>query len=329
MPVSGSAPYGSRPNTPSARRWPARWLIGAVACALATACDRPHRQSGTPSASGSGGPLQISAASFNLRYENSGDTGARSWRNRLVPAVRMVRKMNPDVMGVQEALHGQAADLWASLPDYGFYGVGRDDGERAGEYSCIFYRRDRFSADPDDRGTFWLSDRPGEPGSRTWGNVIPRVALWLHLTDNTTGRGCYVFNTHWDHRHQGSRERAAVLLAARIDSRKRPSDPVILLGDFNANEANPAVAWLRGAAAKLPGARATWPGALTDTYQAIHPGEADRRTLHFWGASPKGTLKVDHILVSKGARVLTADIQRDHDPMPSDHFPVSATVRWP
>jgi endonuclease/exonuclease/phosphatase family metal-dependent hydrolase len=304
-------------------------LACAAACVLVAGCDRQRAEDPPPAAAGDGGPLEITAASFNLRYENSGDPGSRSWRHRLVPVVRMVRRMNPDVMGVQEALHGQTADLWASLPDYGFYGVGRDDGKRAGEYSGIFYRRDRFTADPADRGTFWLSDRPDEPGSRTWGNVIPRVALWIYLTDNKTGRGIYVFNTHWDHQHQGSRERAAVLLAARIDARRHPAAPVVLLGDFNANESNPAVAWLHGAAARLPGARATWPGALTDTYQAIHPGEENRRTLHFWGASPKGTLKVDHILVSKGTRILTANIHRDHTPMPSDHFPVSATVRWP
>lgn len=298
-------------------------LLGCVIlCGLGTACDRKETGDPPPNTNRNGGPLEVTAASFNLRYENSGDPGSRSWRRRLVPVVRMVRKMNPDVMGVQEALHGQAADLRASLPDYGFYGVGRDDGQRSGEYSAIFYRRDRFYADPADRGTFWLSDRPEDPGSRTWGNVIPRVALWIHLTDRKTGRGIYVFNTHWDHQHQGSRERAAVLLAARIDARRRPGDPVVLVGDFNANESNPAVAWLRGAAGK-------WPNALTDTYQAIHPGEADRRTLHFWSASPKGALKVDHILVSKGARVLTSNIHRESEPMPSDHFPVSATVRWP
>ena len=275
------------------------------------------------------GVLELTAASFNLRYENDGDPGSRAWRQRLVPVVRMVRKMNPAVMGVQEALHGQAADLWASLPGYEFFGVGRDDGQRAGEYSGIFYQRDRFEADPADCGTFWLSDRPEQPGSHTWGNVIPRLAAWVRLTDRASGRGFYVFNTHWDHQHQGSRERAALLLVARIDQRRHPAEPVLLLGDFNANEQNPAVAYLRGETVTVANTRQRWDHGLIDTYQALHGIEPNRRTLHFWSGSAAGTLKVDHILVTPGVQVLAATIHRDSEPLPSDHFPVSATVRFP
>jgi endonuclease/exonuclease/phosphatase family metal-dependent hydrolase len=86
-----------------------------------------------------------------------------------------------------------------------------------GEYSGFFYQRDHF--EPGDAGTFWLSDTPEKPGSMTWGNEIPRVA-WLHLLDRATGRGFYVFNTHWD--HKGTvRERAAILMARKIDGRKQ------------------------------------------------------------------------------------------------------------
>jgi len=310
--------------------WSAILLLACGLAVLQISC-KQERARGAPKAVAvrADGLLELTVASFNLRYENSGDAGARAWRQRLVPVVHLVRKMNPDVIGIQEALHGQAADLWASLPDYGFFGVGRDDGQRAGEYAGIFYRRDRFQADPADQGTFWLSDEPARPGSRTWGNSIPRVAAWLHLTDRATGRGCYIFNTHWDHRHQGSRERAALLIAARIDGRRRAADPVVLLGDFNATEENPAVAWLRGAPVTLAGARHQWPNGLLDTFQTLHPGEQNRRTLHFWNTSAGGSLKVDHILVSKGAEVRAAAIHRDRNPPPSDHFPVSATVRFP
>jgi hypothetical protein len=61
---------------------------------------------------------------------------------RITRIVRMIRQEAPDVIGIQEALHGQAADLWASLPDYEFLGNGRHDGSRAGEYSAILYRRE-------------------------------------------------------------------------------------------------------------------------------------------------------------------------------------------
>ncbi len=261
------------------------------------------------------GALELRLMSFNVRYENPGDTDSRAWRQRVIGAVKMLRAQSPDVFGVQEALHGQAADLWASLPEFEFFGVGRDDAKREGEYSGLFYRRDRFEADASDRGTFWLSDTPEVPGSKTWGNEIPRVAAWLHLLDRSTGRGFYVFNTHWDHKNQASREKAAMLIAERIDARKHADEPVVLLGDFNSLETNPGIAYLIGKRASLAGADRDWKNGLLDTYQALHPGEKNRRTLHFWSDTTVGNVKVDHILVSRNAQIKEAEIVSKDEPM--------------
>jgi len=262
--------------------------------------------------------VELKLMSFNVRYENPGDPGSRAWRQRVIGAVRMIREEAPDVIGVQEALHGQAADLWASLPDYEFFGAGRDDGARKGEYSGIFYRRDRFELDVLDCGTFWLSDTPEIPGSKTWGNEIPRVAAWMRLVDRSSQRGFYVFNTHWDHRHQGSREKAARLIASRIAGRQKTGEPVVLLGDFNATAGNPGMQYLTGTGA-----------GLVDVFATLHPREARRTTLHFWKGSRDGSLKVDHILVSPAAKLLDAAIRDRDEPMVSDHFPVTARVRFP
>lgn len=267
--------------------------------------------------------------SFNVRYENDEDLGSRSWPQRVIGAVRMISREKPNIIGVQEALHGQAADLWASLPQYEFFGVGRDDGQRAGEYSGIFYQRERFQPDRDDCGTFWLSDNPEKIGSRTWGNEIPRVAAWVRLTDLATGRGFYVFNTHWDHQNQPSRERAALLIAHRIDSRKHADEPVALIGDFNSIESNPGYIYLTGRRASVAGSEQVWANGMSDTYQSLHPSEKNRRTLHFWTDSREGMVKVDHILVSRGAKIEEADIISGDEPMVSDHFPVTARVLFP
>ena len=273
--------------------------------------------------------LELNLMSFNIRYENPEDRESRSWPQRVIGAVRMIRREKPDIIGVQEALHGQAADLWASLPDYEFFGVGRDDGRHAGEYSGIYYQRDRFQPDPADCGTFWLSDTPEKIGSRTWGNEIPRVAAWLRLIDRASGRGFYVFNTHWDHRNQPSRERAALLLAQRIDRRKHADEPVALIGDFNSTEANPGLIYLRGTQVAVGGREQVWANGLLDTYQSLHAAEKNRRTLHFWTDSREGLVKVDHILVSRGAKIEQADIISGDRPMVSDHFPVTARVMFP
>lgn len=264
------------------------------------------------------GALELSLCSFNVRYENDSDRSWRAWPNRIDRVVRTIRHLDPDVMGIQEALHGQAADLRASLPDYGFFGIGRDDGNRAGEYAAIFYKADRFEPDPTEGGTFWLSDFPQQPGSKTWGNSVVRCTTWLRLTDRTTGRGFYVYNTHFDHRHQDSRVKSGALIVERIADRAHPDEPVVLLGDFNAVESNPAVQKFTAA-------------GLTDTYQALHPHQANRRTLHFWSGDASGSLKVDHILVSQGAEILGADIHRagTRKTQPSDHYPVWARIIWP
>lgn len=294
------------------------WLALILLLASQAGCNRA-RALGPPKAVpvSMDGKLDLRLMSFNVRYENGEDAGSRAWRNRIIGAVRMIRDERPDVIGVQEALHGQAADLWASLPDYEFFGAGRDDGRRAGEYSGIFYRRDRFEADASDGGTFWLSDTPEKPGSKTWGNKIPRTATWLRLVDRSTGRGFYIFNTHWDHRHQGSRERSGQLLAERIRSRRKPYEPLVLLGDFNAVETNPGLMTLKSAS------------GLTDVFQKLHPGGTSRTTLHFWRGKRDGTLKVDHILVSAGGELITAGIRDLDAPMVSDHFPVTARVVYP
>ncbi len=275
------------------------------------------------------GALVLNLMSFNIRYENPEDLHSRAWPQRVTGAVRMIRRERPDIIGVQEALHGQVADLRASLPDYSFCGVGRDDGSRVGEYSGIFYRTDRFRLDADEQGTFWLSDTPETPGSRTWGNEIPRVAAWIRLTDLTTMRGFYVFNTHWDHRNQTSRERAALLIAQRIDGRTYPEEPVALIGDFNSVESNPGMTYLAGRRSTLAGQEETWPNALVDVYQSLQPSEKNRRTLHFWSDSREGNLKVDHILVSRSAKIEDAGIISSDQPMVSDHYPVTARVVFP
>lgn len=268
--------------------------------------------------------MTLRLATYNVRYEEPKDHEWRAWPQRLQGLIATIRRMDPDVLGIQEALHGQVADLRLSLPDYEFYGQGRDDGQQSGEYAGIFYRRSRFQADPQDAGVFWLSDRPEVPGSRTWGNEIPRITTWIHLIDQKSRRGFTIYNTHWDHRHQGSRLASARLLQQRIDSRKKRQDPVILLGDFNATEGNPAVD-------ALAGRQRGWAHALVDTYHTLHPQIKARRTLHFWSNSREGWLKVDHILASRPVRVKSAEIvyPRLGETPASDHFPVSAVISWP
>lgn len=279
-----------------------------------------------------GASLRLTLASFNIRYEGPVDQPWRAWPNRVSRVVKAVRGIDPDVLGVQEAMHGQCADLRASLTDYAFTGAGRDDGKEGGEYAAIFYRKDRFEQDITDQGMFWLSDLPETPGSMTWGNQFPRVVTWVRLIDRATSKAFYVFNTHWDHRNQPSREKAALLISQRINARTHPEEPAVLLGDFNAADANPAIAYFTGQKVKLSGSPVPpLESPFVDVFRSVVPAGPGQQTLHLWRPLQAGWPRIDHILVTAGAKVEATGIQRGKviEELPSDHFPVWARVIWP
>lgn len=252
--------------------------------------------------------------SFNIRYGTAQD-GDDAWPHRRDLVFATIRDAAPHVVGVQEALAFQLDEIQQALPRYLRIGVGRDDGREAGEYAAILIDGERL--DVVDQGTFWFSDTPGEPGSMHWGNRIARICTWARLRDLESGRAFYVYNVHWDHESQPSRERSAALLVERIASRDAPGDPVIVTGDFNAGESNPAF-------------RALVNDGLADTFRAVHPERTDVGTFNgFRGAT--GGEKIDAVLASKEWTVIDAAIeQRNRDGRyPSDHFPVTATLRPP
>lgn len=273
------------------------------------------------------GAMEVELMTFNLRYENKDDRGVRAWRERVVEIVRMVRHEEVDILGVQEGLHGQVADLRASLPDFLFEGVGRSDGNRGGEYAGIFYKHDRFELDQNNRGTMWLSDTPERAGSLSWGNKIPRIATWVRLLDRSSGQALWVINTHLDHQNQPSREKGVQLIARKLVAMNSTHEPVVWMGDFNATEGNAAIRFILGDRAAM--AKAEGFSGLKDSFNELHSREKKRGTLHFWMSDPTRQWKVDHIFVSKQAEIISAEVVRSGEPYLSDHFPVKTKVKFP
>jgi endonuclease/exonuclease/phosphatase family metal-dependent hydrolase len=258
-------------------------------------------------------PLRV--MTFNIRYGDA-DDGPNRWPRRREMLLEVIREFDPDVLGVQEALRYQLDEIGETLPEHVCVGVGRE-ADGGGEYSAIFYRRTRFDLLAAE--TFWLSDTPEVAGSHTWGNQLPRVCTWARLVERVDGRRLAVFNTHWDHIAQPARLRSGELMAERIAARCAAGDPVLVTGDFNAAEDNPAIAAL------------TRQGELLrDSYRTAHPGADPAGTFHgFRGRA--GTGKIDAVLVSAGWEVREAAIVRTEREgrFPSDHFPVTAAVAWP
>ena len=184
---------------------------------------------------------ELTVMSYNLRF--AGAKGPEAWSLRRPIMKACLERHAPDLMGTQEGLAAQLADLRADLPAYAMLGQGRDGGEK-GEFMAVFYRRERFEALAS--GDYWLSDTPEAVGSRSWGNQLPRMVTWVRLRDRSDGREFLFVNTHFDHQSQPSREKSAGLLRARIAA-FRPELPVLVTGDFNAVAgANPAYAALTG-----------------------------------------------------------------------------------
>jgi endonuclease/exonuclease/phosphatase family metal-dependent hydrolase len=261
----------------------------------------------------------LSIMSFNIRYGTAKD-GDNHWSLRKDMLFDVVRERDADLVGLQEALAFQIDELIAAVPGYAVIGVGRDDAAKAGEFSAILFRRDRFRVA--DAGTFWFSDTPDVPGSKTWGNNITRICTWARFIDRD-GRGFYHYNLHLDHESQPSRERSAALLRQRIDARAHPADPVVVTGDFNVGEKNPALSALTAPAAT--GAAAF----LIDTFRVLYPDETVVGTFTGFKFGATAGDKIDYVLVQPGADVLSAEIVRisRNDRYPSDHFPVVARVR--
>lgn len=81
---------------------------------------------------------QVRILSFNVRY---GGDGLRSEKSRAPLVIQTLRDAKPDSFGLQEALKDWMEDLTEGLPEYGWVGVGRDDGQEAGEFNPVFTAR--------------------------------------------------------------------------------------------------------------------------------------------------------------------------------------------
>jgi endonuclease/exonuclease/phosphatase family metal-dependent hydrolase len=262
----------------------------------------------------------IDVWSFNIRYGTAKD-GDNHWTLRRDQLFDLLRAEQPDLIGLQEALRFQVDEILAAVPGYASVGVGRDDGKAAGEMSCILFRTARFQVA--ESGTFWFSDTPETPGSTHWGNRITRICTWARFVDRD-GTSFVHYNLHLDHESQPSREKSTALLRQRIAGRKAAGEPVIVTGDFNAGEQNPA---LQGLVSRGPSAQAPF----VDTFRVRHPDATEVGSFSGFTFGQTRGEKIDYVLVEPGTEVLDASIVRAsrNGRYPSDHFPVTARIRFP
>jgi len=256
---------------------------------------------------------QMNIISYNIRLNTASD-GVNAWPNRIEMVNGLLRFHEADIFGLQEALYDQIQDIEKGLPEYEWFGVGRDDGEKAGEFSPIFYNKSKFILY--DHGTFWLSPTPDVP-SKGWDAALNRIVTWGLFQSKITGKQFLVFNTHFDHRGTEARKNSALLIEKKIREMTRNKNlPVILTGDFNLTPDQEPIILLKKYMKDSFEVTEEQPYGPVGTYNGFKI-EADL-----------SSNRIDYIFVHGDVDVLKyaalTDF-KDHR-FPSDHLPVFAKV---
>lgn len=255
----------------------------------------------------------VRVMSFNVRYDNSGD-GANGWAARSTRVAALIDSVDADIVGTQEVLHHQFADLKKALPGYAVVGCGREDGKEQGEYAALWYKSDRF--DCLDCGNFWLSATPDVAGSMGWDGACVRMASWALLRDKTTGEKVVALNTHLDHVGVEARHRGVELIKERL-AKLAPGVPAVVTGDFNSGPESAPVLYITDPQSK---------GHRVDSRTIASKTEGPAWTFHDFGRQPVAKREIiDFVFVSPGTKVkdyIIIDTTPGAPATCSDHCPV-------
>ncbi len=258
----------------------------------------------------------VNVMSFNIRYDNPEDS-LDNWKYRKDRAANAIRFYDADIVGTQEVLHNQLKDIKKRLPEYGVIGVGREDGKKKGEYSALWYKKERFTLL--DSGYFWLSETPEVAGSKGWDGACERIASWAKLKDVLSGKSVFALNTHLDHVGVVARRESITLILDKVNE-LADGLPVIVTGDFNAEPDSDVIAH------------------ITDTKNAGHLDDARQISpivygpawsYHDFGKIPyEQRPLIDYVFVRNGLKVLKYGVlaETENNAFLSDHAPVLVTV---
>jgi endonuclease/exonuclease/phosphatase family metal-dependent hydrolase len=258
--------------------------------------------------------LHVMTYNIRRRMRQNAPGSPDLWSRRQPLIRRLLARERPTLLGTQEALPDQALFISAVLgPHYRRIGYGRN-ADGTGEGCPLFYDSRRLHLES------WrqiaLSETPDVAGSRSWGNMIPRIAVVARFIDVKTGEPLRVINTHFDHIARRARLHSAEQLAALATS---SDEPVIVMGDTNTDVGTAPFEAIAGDAGPLVDAWATAAVRLTPPWGTFSNYRAPRT----------GRKRIDWILVSPGIEVREAAINasRFDGAAASDHEPVQVLVR--
>ncbi|WP_199120001.1 endonuclease/exonuclease/phosphatase family protein [Pedobacter sp. ASV28] len=251
----------------------------------------------------------INVITYNVRYNNAKD-GINAWPNRKDNVKALIKFHDADILCVQEALALQFDELLENS-NFEAVGAGREDGLRKGEFSPIYYNKNRFVKK--DGGVFWLSETPDVP-SKGWDAMFNRVCTWVRLYDKQHKKEFLVFNTHYDHVGVKARVESAKLIKQKIQE-IAPKLPVVYTGDLNVTPETEAIATIKS--------------FLDDAKEvSIEAPYGPEGTFNGFNFNSLLKERIDYVFVNKDFKVLKYAVLTDSKDQRyfSDHLPVFARL---
>ena len=255
------------------------------------------------------GDLSLRVSSYNLRMNTQSDS-LNAWPYRKDKVKALIQYHDMDIVGTQEGFLHQLTDI-CELPEYSYFGAGRDDGLSAGEHSAVLYKKDRFEVV--ESGNFWLSETPDVPGKGWDATCCNRICSWAKLKEKKTGKTFYFFNVHFDHQGRVARAESGKLMVKKMQEIAK-NNLIICTGDFNSPPETEQIQLL-----------SSYLNDSKKVSQLPPYGPEGTSASRFINIGPR---RIDYIFVSDGIKVLKYASLTDNDGKfyPSDHIPVVADI---
>lgn len=260
----------------------------------------------------------LSIMSFNVAVDNRQAT--TGWNARKRAVINMLSQVKPMVIGFQEAQAHEITDMVSAHSEYEWYGLGRESAKRpeytesysAEEAMVVFWLRDSLNAV--NKGTFWLSEHPDQPGMG-WDAAYPRTLTWVEFEHKTTGLRFFMFNTHLDNKGKTARSESMKLIALKMQELNPDKYPAFLTADFNTKSDDAIFVPING--------------SMKSTRDMAGDSDRDKNTYNGYSA-PKS--QIDHIFYKvtpaiKPLRFKVYDQNYGNDWI-SDHYPVMGTYSY-
>lgn len=250
----------------------------------------------------------LNIATFNIRMDTPNDS-LNQWSNRKEMVKGLIQFHDFDIVGTQEGFVHQLKEI-ATLDNYDYVGVGREDGIEAGEHSAIVYKKNRFKVL--DKGDFWLSETPDIPGKGWDATCCNRLCSWAKFKDKKSKKTFYLFNVHYDHEGKVARNESSLLMLRKIKVIAGDA-PFFCTGDFNATPNQEPIQVLLNSEWLLDSKMVskTKPYGTDGTY-------------HAYKVAAEMEDRIDYIFVPRSVNILKYGVINDiqYGRFPSDHFPV-------